>query len=233
MNYRESTEMQLDFLRRKEKQLSELLILAPGGKLERKNAHGNIYYYVNQNGKRSSLFGKQQLVKRYLHKERCEKQLASVKNDIPILERVLRQYQPILPSDNWWDDREQEQNCYKTEDKRNLYKGVYYRSKSEMVIASLLSSYDIEFKYEASMEVNGRQVYPDFIIKRPRDGNVFIWEHFGMVTDDRYLKKAFRKLEEYHHCGIDLWDQLLISFDQKDGGISADGIDKMIRTFLL
>lgn len=102
-----------------------------------------------------------------------------------------------------------------------------------MMIAVILTSYGIEFKCEASIKVNGRKIYPDFIVKRPRDGKVFIWEHFGMVTDDRYQKKAYRRLEEYHNCGIDLWEQLLISFDQVDGGISADDIDKMIRMFLL
>ncbi len=233
MNYQETTTAQLGFLRRQREQLKSRIGRMPEGRLIRKKARRKTYYYTEQNGRRISLADQPELVRQYLEKEKCNELLKSIEQDIPLLERTLREYQPIQPSDAWWNSLEQEKNRYKEEEKRNAYNGVYYRSKSEMMIASMLTSYGIEFKYEAGIEVNGRTIYPDFIVKRPRDGKLFIWEHFGMITDDRYLKKAYRKLEDYHSRGIDLWDRLLISFDQEDGGISADGIDKMIRTFLL
>ncbi|MFR1723862.1 hypothetical protein [Emergencia timonensis] len=54
-----------------------------------------------------------------------------------------------------------------------------------------------------------------------------------MTDDEDYLEKTYSKLENYHHQGIDLWDNLLISFDQEDGGIDVDVIDKIVRVFLL
>ena len=101
------------------------------------------------------------------------------------------------------------------------------------MIAAMLTSYEIEFKYEVKLNLHGFNIYPDFYIKRPKDGKIFIWEHFGLVADETYLNKTFNKLNNYHRGGYDLWDNLIVSFDQEDGSLNIDTIDKIIHLFLL
>ena len=157
----------------------------------------------------------------------------SVEKDIPLLEKTAREYLPIYPDSDRWEEIKSEQNKYKWEERKHLYKGVYYRSKSEALIAMLLESYGIEFKYEAEIKVNGRILYPDFVIRRKRDGKIILWEHFGMIHDEEYQQGMFRKLIAYHEAGYNIWDNLIVSFDSENGSIDIDSIEKMITLYLL
>ncbi len=74
---------------------------------------------------------------------------------------------------------------------------------------------------------------PDFTIKRPRDGRLIFWEHFGMVNDDRYMEGNRKKLTEYESVGIVPWENLIITYNQRDGGINEKLIDAMIHGWLL
>jgi len=85
-------------------------------------------------------------------------------------------------------------------------------SKSEMLIASILTSYNIEFKYEITIRHGYRKLYPDFVIKWPKDGEIFYWEHAGLTKREDYV--------------LDLHARL-------DGSVDVDYIDKIIRLYLL
>lgn len=78
---------------------------------------------------------------------------------------------------------------------------ISFLSKSEVLIAMDLHSYDIEFKYESKMYVDGRYIYPDFLIKQPEDGKIFIWEHFEKMYKDVYRHKNINRLEAFHRAG--------------------------------
>ncbi|MGN0658667.1 MAG: hypothetical protein ACI4LA_03590 [Emergencia sp.] len=233
MNLRDNIVSQIAMLERLQKKLNTAVGKMPKERLIRKNAGGTTYYYIKKGEKMISLLHDPALRDQYLKRELYQKQLKQIEADLPLLRKVLKKYQPLLPDNSWWYSLKQEQNPFKKENRIHLYKGVYYRSKSEMLIASLLISYGIEFRYEAAYTINGRTIYPDFIVKRPRDGKIFIWEHFGKISDEQYSRDVFGRLSEYHRRGIDLWDQLLISFDQEDGALNVDNIDKMIRLYLL
>ena len=140
---------------------------------------------------------------------------------------------PIYKTMTELSENQMEKNKYKEEERKHLYKGIYYRSKSEAVIAMLLESYGIEFKYEVRIEVGGRAVYPDFVIRRKRDGKIILWEHFGMIHDEEYQQGMFRKLIAYHEAGYNIWDNLIVSFDSENGSIDIDSIEKMITLYLL
>lgn len=62
------------------------------------------------------------------------------------------------------------------------------------------------------MHINGMTIYPDLVIRSKRDGKIFVWEHFGLISNDEYRRKMYRRLEELHAAGFNLWDNLLISF---------------------
>ena len=54
-----------------------------------------------------------------------------------------------------------------------------------------------------------------------------------MTHKEEYIMKLYGRLDEYHAMGIDLWDNLILSFDGPDGSLNADQIEKIIRLYLL
>ena len=233
MIFKEAIEAQLRFHIRIREQIREALDKMPEGNVIRRRSGGRIYYYISCNGKRISLNHDHETRQIYLFKEKLEQKLRAVEKDIPLLEKTAREYLPIYPDSDRWEEIKSEQNKYKWEERKHLYKGVYYRSKSEALIAMLLESYGIEFKYEAEIKVNGRTLYPDFVIRRKRDCKIILWEHFGMIHDEEYQQGMFRKLIAYHEAGYNIWDNLIVSFDSENGSIDIDSIEKMITLYLL
>ena len=43
----------------------------------------------------------------------------------------------------------------------------------------------------------------------------------------------FKKLAAYHDAGYDIWNNLIISFDNKNGSLDIDSIEKIITLYLL
>ena len=233
MLFAEKTKGQLEYLRRLKTNLEKRLKSMPEGNLRRKKTRNRIYYYVKDGVRERSLNNLPQLRDIYIEKQWVEGQLKIIKRDIPVMERFLRDYAPLFPSPLQWELLEAEQNAYRKEERRHYYKGVYFRSKSEVVIAMVLDSHGFEFKYEVALHINGRTIYPDFVIRRKRDGKIFIWEHFGLISNDEYRQKMYRRLEELHEAGFNLWDNLLISFDSVEGSIDVDFAEKIINLYLM
>ena len=97
----------------------------------------------------------------------------------------------------------------------------------------VLDSHGLEYKYEVALHINGRTIYPDFVIKRKRDGKIFIWEHFGLIFSEEYRQRMYRKMVDFHEAGFNPWDNLLMSFDSVEGSIDVDFIERMIKLYLL
>lgn len=233
MWFRDVLVAQKELLTREKNRISKEIKGLPKGRIIKKKSRGKIYYYLETMGKRRSLFKEPKLRDQYLLRGSLQTQLDAIDRNIIILERAIKSYQPIVELTTMWASIEAQQNGYHAENRVHVYRGVAYRSKSEMLIAMALTSHGIEFKYEAKMEVNGRYIYPDFIIKRPKDGKIFIWEHFGRMDLEDYRRKSFNKLEDYHYQGFDLWNNFIVSFDQGAGSINMDYIDKIIKLYLL
>ena len=113
--------------------------------------------------------------------------------------------------------------------------GTPMRSRGEVVIAEKLKHYGIPYKYEfdISTEIPDLPYVPDFVIRRPRDGKVFFWEHFGEVNNEQYMRDNKRKLDDYELYGIVPWSNLIITYDTVDGGVNAPLIEAMIHAWLL
>ena len=110
--------------------------------------------------------------------------------------------------------------------------GSYRRSKGEILIGAKLDHYKLEYVYEALAHPD-LPYRPDFRIVRPRDGKIFFWEHLGLVNDPEYMAYNQKKLAAYETVGIVPWDNLIITYDQADGGINEKLIDAMIHGWLL
>jgi len=51
--------------------------------------------------------------------------------------------------------------------------GYFVRSKSEQIIDRFLTLYKIPFRYECEFYLDGRRIYPDFIIRHPKTGKIY------------------------------------------------------------
>lgn len=108
-------------------------------------------------------------------------------------------------------------------------RGEYVRSKTECMIADYLFEHNIPYKLEAPLMVCGREVYPDFTIVNPINGEVFYIESFGMMQDPEYALKCVRKIQEYAREGYTVGDSLLVCFECEERPFDPDGFKKMIK----
>ena len=107
------------------------------------------------------------------------------------------------------------------------------RSKSEVIIGMALVMHDIKYRYECEFPLNGRSVYPDFMIKRPSDEKIVIWEHFGMWDVPEYQRSAIEKINEYLSSGLVPYEDFIYSIETGDAHLNPELVNDMIRAFIL
>ena len=111
-------------------------------------------------------------------------------------------------------------------------KGIAVRSKSEVIVADTLESLGISYEYEKPLSTPGDPRnfrLPDFTVGH--QGDVFYWEHLGMLNVPAYRDAWEKKLAWYKATGF--FDQLITSEDAPNGGIDAGAIQQLARTRIL
>lgn len=111
--------------------------------------------------------------------------------------------------------------------------GIYVRSKSESLIAMLLHTSKIPFRYEAPLFLDDFTFYPDFTIRHPRTGEYFYLEHFGLMDDERYRQHALFKINQYTAHGIIPSVNLITTFETKEHPLNIDLVKSYIRHYFL
>lgn len=119
-------------------------------------------------------------------------------------------------------------------------RGEMVRSKSEVIIADRLASLGVEYIYERDLSIEGVTKYPDFTIEDMESGNVFYWEHCGMLHVSGYRRRWEEKLAWYKANGISPYEEgggengtLIITRESAQGGISSQEIEQIIRKVIL
>jgi hypothetical protein len=111
------------------------------------------------------------------------------------------------------------------------------RSKSEVIIADLLYSKNIEYTYERPLvAADGSSRLPDFTIEDFDRGRTIYWEHLGMLSNPRYEEAWHRKEAWYADQGIGRWPDvdasatqlLLVTVDDQRGGIDSAEIEGLL-----
>lgn len=113
------------------------------------------------------------------------------------------------------------------------YSGIFVRSKSEVLIDMFLYKNNIPFRYECPLELDGILLYPDFTIRHPETGQVYYWEHFGLMDNPSYSKSACSKLQLYISNGIIPSIQLITTYETKDNPLSAEMVEKIVEHYFL
>ena len=112
-------------------------------------------------------------------------------------------------------------------------KGELVQSKSEVSIANAMYYQGIDYEYEKPISIEGRIKFPDFTIEDGDTGIIWYWEHCGVMTDPHYKKRWEDKKAFYAKNGIVEGKNLIVTYDNDDGGIDTELIDKIIKeTFL-
>ena len=111
-------------------------------------------------------------------------------------------------------------------------KGVAVRSKSEVIVADILENLEISYQYEQPLysrsDPNDFRL-PDFTVSF--DGDVYYWEHLGMLGVPSYSEAWKRKLKWYKdNCYA---GHLITSEDGPDGSIDAARIESVARERIL
>lgn len=181
-----------------------------------------------------------------------------INRDIKNLERVLKHYEdrtmidyydklpmarknlisPIACSDTEYADRWEHETFISREISQITNsvitdKGETVRSKSEKIIADALFKNHIPYKYECPVRLKEFGfVYPDFTILNVKKRMVYIWEHFGMMDNPEYVKKAISKINSYIRNGFIPGKNLIMTYETKEQ-LDYKVINRMIQEFLI
>lgn len=109
--------------------------------------------------------------------------------------------------------------------------GHFVRSKSETLIDMALYVHKIPFRYECKLNLGNNTIYPDFTIRHPVTGQIYYWEHFGMMDDPSYYKKAYSKLQLYTSYGIIPSIQLITTYETKKQPLSSETVDHIVKEY--
>ena len=108
-------------------------------------------------------------------------------------------------------------------------RGELVRSKSEVAIANALYYHHIDYEYEPELKLEDKIKRPDFKVEDYDTGVVWYWEHCGMMTDTQYRKRWEDKKKFYEKNGIVEGKNLIVTYDDENGGIDTELIEKIIK----
>lgn len=131
----------------------------------------------------------------------------------------------------WMNSPYEKNNLYPEKLVHRTLMGGYVRSKSEMLIDMVLCNNKIPYRYECALQLGEMLVYPDFTIRHPQTGQFYYWEHFGLMDDPNYSRKAFSKLQQYASNGIIPSIQLITTYETKDNPLNISDIEKIVEHY--
>jgi len=103
---------------------------------------------------------------------------------------------------------------YEIKNPNNTLKGDIVRSWQEASIANTLFNAEVPYRYEKPFTLyNGYTIRPDFTIMHPVSGEIFIWEHFGMMDNENYKENFIRKIKDYTLSDMVIGKNLIATFD--------------------
>lgn len=146
--------------------------------------------------------------------------------------KMIKEY---LQDDNTFSSEwEQVEVNHKESPDRGLTteRGDVVRSKSEVLIANLLFSNNVPYRYEAEYRFPDGIFYPDFTVLNARTRKEYIWEHLGMVANIDYAATAFSRLQRYQEQGLIIGKEIIITLESQGKPLDTKKIQNIIDTYL-
>lgn len=156
-------------------------------------------------------------------------------NELPGYSKLLRScFSPSSPELQEWMDSPYEHNPRHPENLiHKTSSGNLVRSKSEAMIAHFLYTHKIPFRYECALYLNGLVLYPDFTILHPDTGDLYYWEHFGMMDNPVYCKNMATKLHTYSQNSILPSINLILTCETQNEPLASETVIKTIEHYFL
>lgn len=142
----------------------------------------------------------------------------------------------------WQKQPYRKNNKYKENQKLTTDNSELVRSKSEVIIANLLKSNNVPYRYEFSIVIERKdsgedsedycEFHPDFYCLNVRTRQEFVWEHFGKMDDAEYAARAIEKLAQYSANGYFPGKNLIITMESNSSQIKSDEIKRVIKEYL-
>ena len=107
-------------------------------------------------------------------------------------------------------------------------RGELVRSKSEVIIANALHNHNLVYVYEPELVLEGKVYRPDFKIEDADTGDVWYWEHCGMMDNPKYKKRWENKKTFYKKNGIEEGKNLIVTYD-KGGSLDSHKLEEIIK----
>lgn len=219
------------------------------------------YYKKDMTDKTRSYIKNEQmdLVKSLCQKDYNQRILDCAKEELKILEKANKKYSQcnieniydtliddrkrfvdplVMPDEEYvknWESVEYPLKGFR-EDAPEFYtyKGERVRSKTEILIANTLKDYNIPYRYECPLYLNGfGLIHPDFTALNVRSRKEFYWEHLGKMDDMGYVQDNLDRMDAYQKNNIYLGEKLILTYETYLRPISSKKIEKMIQQYLL
>ena len=154
--------------------------------------------------------------------------------DSPYAE-LLAPYFQLESSDlqSWMESPYEQNKKYPEQKIYGTGAGIRVRSKSESLIVYLLQNYKIPFRYECALDLGQVTVYPDFTVRHPKTGKLFIWEHLGMMGDSTYRRNALSKLQLYMEHGWIPSVNLILTYETKEYPLDMAYVEGLIQEYFV
>ena len=104
------------------------------------------------------------------------------------------------------------------------HNGIYMRSRGEVLVAQVLDSLNLEYKYEAVITIGDEVYYPDFVVYLPEFRRCFVIEFLGMLDSKSYAFKNGIKISNYLNYGMVLNEDVLVFCGTRTSMPSAESI---------
>ena len=112
-------------------------------------------------------------------------------------------------------------------------KGERVRSKSEVMIADILSQENIPYRYECPLHLGKTVIHPDFTILRAGDRETLYWEHLGMMDDPEYTGNALKRIRLYEKYGLYPGVRLILTMENAAFPLNSSVIRHMIQVYCI
>ncbi|MBQ7059416.1 MAG: hypothetical protein IJM83_09000 [Firmicutes bacterium] len=144
----------------------------------------------------------------------------------------LQEKSPKESRMHWQYEEFDHMTGYEEGKKIQLIDGRKVRSKSEAMIGNELLRRGIAFRYEAALEIAGKNYYPDFSIRPDEFSETIIWEHLGIMDEGKYRFDASMKIHDYMLNGLYPGINLILTSETRAKPLDFMLVDQVIRTFI-
>ena len=139
-----------------------------------------------------------------------------------------------FPDYSKWDEASDDKNFRADGRIHRASTGIWVRSRIEAAIADNYTMRGLLYSYEKKFICSdGTILHPDFTIYVPGRNKLFYHEHVSMLDDSRYRESFLWKERKYIENNIYPNRDLIITTEEKDGGIDMQKLNKIIDAILL